>query len=38
MAIQMGKALAFTAIGGLVAGFAGCGGGEQKQADILNNG
>lgn len=32
MAIQMGKALAFTAVGGLVAGLAGCGG-DQKQAD-----
>ena len=33
MAIQMSKALAFTAIGGLVAGLAACGGGEQKPAD-----
>ena len=32
MAIQMGKALAFTAVGGLVAGLVGCGG-DQKQAD-----
>ena len=32
MAIQMGKALAFTAVGGLVAGFVGCGG-DQKQPD-----
>jgi hypothetical protein len=31
MAIQMGKALAFTAVGGLVAGFVGCGG-DQKGA------
>ena len=32
MAIQMGKALAFTAVGGLVAGFVGCGG-DQKGAE-----
>ena len=32
MAMQMGKTLAFTALGGLVAGLAGCGG-DQKQAD-----
>lgn len=32
MAIQMGKALAFTAVGGLVAGLAGCGG-EQKTTE-----
>lgn len=32
MAIQMGKALAFTAVGGLVAGLTGCGG-EQKTAE-----
>ncbi len=32
MAIQMGKALAFTAVGGLVAGLVGCGS-DQKQAD-----
>jgi hypothetical protein len=32
MAIQMGKALAFTAVGGLVAGIVGCAG-EQKTTD-----
>ena len=32
MAIQMGKALAFTAVGGLVAGLVGCGS-DQKTAD-----
>lgn len=32
MAIQMGKALAFTAVGGLVAGIAGCAG-EQAKTD-----
>ena len=29
MAIQMAKTLAFTAVGGMVAGLVGCGGGEK---------
>ena len=33
MAIQTGKVLAFTAVGGLVAGLAACGGGEKKADD-----
>jgi hypothetical protein len=33
MAIQMGKALAFTAVGGIVAGLVGCGGGEKPADD-----
>jgi hypothetical protein len=32
MAIQMGKALAFTAVGGLFAGLVGCGGGTPEPA------
>jgi hypothetical protein len=32
MAIQMGKALAFTAVSGMVAGLAGCGGAEPAPA------
>jgi hypothetical protein len=33
MAIQIGKTLAFTAVGGLVAGLVGCAGSDQKPAD-----
>jgi hypothetical protein len=32
MAIQMGKALAFTAVSGMVAGLAACGGSEPAPA------
>lgn len=33
MAIQIGKTLAFTAVGGLVAGLMGCAGSDAKPAD-----
>ena len=33
MAIQTGKVLAFTAVGGLVAGLAACGGGQTEATD-----
>ena len=32
MAIQVGKALAFTAVGGMVAGLVGCGGADAAPA------